>query len=344
MKADNLLRRILLQRLPISTYMKWAERYNNLLSPLSERQMKRPVDDYIIDCNLPLIYISQSPRCGGTLLRNLLDSHPQLHVYPYELSWQKNGYEWEEDLQKDAATLSRLKDHWLTNAIRNGVDRRIPFYFNQSIQKRIFLKQEAVTSRDVLGAYMTSFFNAWTNYQGLYGEKEYCAAFCPWNSATKESVDRFFSIYPDGFRIHVIRDPRAWWASEKSYLQPDKSLETFLNSNWMPSVRDGFDRHEERPDRYILINYEQLCLKPEQVLRRLCESLKIRYSTSLLKPTVNRVGRKANTSYQKNRQGSQGISKTSVDSWKNNLNVDEIEVLKCEAIELYSLATNKCIA
>ncbi len=35
-----------------------------------------------VPVNQPVALISQAPRSGGTLLRNLFDGHPQCHVHP----------------------------------------------------------------------------------------------------------------------------------------------------------------------------------------------------------------------------------------------------------------------
>lgn len=344
MRKDNSIRKFFLKKLSVEQYMLWARRYNDLLSPFRERHMQRPIDGHVIDCDLPLIYISQSPRCGGTLTRNLLDGHPQLHVYPSELSWQKNGFDWGEGLLNDQRTLLSLRDGWLTNAIRYGVDRRIPFYFNRRIQKKLFVGSSAKGTRAVLGRYLTSFFNAWTNYQGLYGTKKYCAAFCPWNSADKESVNRFFQIYPDGFRIHIIRNPHAWWASEKSYTEEGKSLDHYLNQNWLSSVSDAIDRHKERPERYLLLSYDQLCLSPESTMRELCKRLELVMDPILLSPTVNRMPRRANTSHDDGKaKGAISISSASLRNWEKVLTQDEVAKITDRTATLYQSALDLCL-
>jgi hypothetical protein len=321
-------------------YMEWARRYNDWIVSRKEDQTVA-LPDEVQSFRLPLIYISQPPRCGGTITRNLFDGHPQLLVYPYELSWEKKGYHWEDDLAQDRATLLRLRDQWLTHAINHGFDKSIPFDFNRPLQEKIFLALPGGHSaREVLQAYLDSFFQAWRNFQNREGEKAYYLAFCPWNDILPDRVDRFFQQFPDGYRLHIVRDPRAWWASEKHYDEREKGMEKYLESRWLPATEHGVQLAHRYPDRYLLVSYEEMILQPEKTLRAICPAVGIDFHPILLSPTINSVPRVANSSHGLQRTQ---IDSSSLDKWQQKLSREEIDYLTQKTGPMLEQAHRLCI-
>ncbi len=336
MGLRNKIRSFFLHNLDKNVYKKLAERYNDFTANYKEFKYRKTFDQDIVNCNYPLVYISQPPRCGGTITRNLFDGHPLFYVFPYELSWEKNGYHWEETLGINKSTLHVLKDKWISHAINHGFDKQIPFYFNRDTQRRIFLNQQSNSSREVLGAYFTSFFNAWINYQNLRGDKKYCIAFCPWTIIDKDSVDRFFNIYPDGYRIHIIRNPLAWWASEKSYEKNSvKDINDYLESHWIFSTNMALYLYKNYPGKYILVDYDQLIKHTQNSMGQICHALNVPFDSALLVPTLNNTQRASNTSHGKQKTS---IDTSSLDKWQDLLDKSEVEIIKRKALDLYKRA------
>ncbi len=65
---------------------------------------------FIVPIRQPLLLISQIQRSGGSLLCQLLDGHPQLHVHPSELHiGRPNKYFWPQlDINASAKALFDL--------------------------------------------------------------------------------------------------------------------------------------------------------------------------------------------------------------------------------------------
>lgn len=337
------VREQLQRRLSRSTYVKIAGLYHTCLARLVERSRSRGTNA-IVSCSQPLIYISQPPRSGGTLLRNLIDGHPLLHAFPHELSWEKNGYRWEGLGALDGRSVyDWLYDRWLDGAIVQGLDKELPFEFNRTFQKRLFfqLANSSVDSdREWLDIYMTSFFNAWTDYQGLYGEKRFTVAFCPWNLESIALIDRFFRVYPSGFRIHVIRNPLGWWASEKKYGEKTKQLGDYLNDRWMKSTEIGLHLHEKYPQSYILVHFDDLVRRPEHSMCSIANRIGVNYTPLLTKPTINRIARSSNTSFG---SGTRGLDFSVLNRWRGFLTDREIDLVRETADSLYQKAIGSCI-
>lgn len=162
MDFKSTIRNLALNNLSASHYRSLALFTNDILARFKEIKIKKPMTQ-IVKCDYPLIYISQPPRSGGTLLRNLFDGHFQCFVFPHELGWQKNGFDWRDRLEKESARkiYKLLSNRWVPHAIVHGIERRHPFLFNRRLQRKIFFenqKQKNLTTRDWLDKYFTSFF------------------------------------------------------------------------------------------------------------------------------------------------------------------------------------------
>lgn len=322
----------------ITTYIRLAKQVNDFrvwlkeLLTLSKGSIDKTFDK-------PLVYISQPPRCGGTLTRNLFDGHTALAVYPYELSWEKNGYHFNSSLDHSNKSLKLLKDKWLSHAINHGFDKSIPFNFSKKNFKKLFHKQRGESQRAILNNYLTAFYNSWNNYSSPKNLK-YNVAFCPWNEIQPQRVENFFKIYPDGFRLHIVRNPLAWWASEKSYDWREKNVKNYLKQRWLPSTIAGIELSKKFKEKYLLVNYENIVKNPRKTYQKLCDILEVEFEYAMLIPSINAVPRKANTSHSNDNYK---VTASSLEKWKSKLSKEEITYIEHETHELFALAKTLCV-
>lgn len=186
----------------------------------------------------PLVLITQIQRSGGTLLSQLFDRHPEIHAHPHEL---KIGYprkhSWPPiDLAASHEEWFRiLRENQMARSFWGGYERQshaakregwetesFPFIAPPTLQKELFFhcvrENEPRSQRDVLDAHMTSYFNAWLDYQGLYEQpKRWVTAFVPRMGMDPANVDQFFAAYPEGRMISLVRHPMAWFASARRH-------------------------------------------------------------------------------------------------------------------------------
>ena len=79
---------------------------------------------HLIEVRQPLVLIAQPNRSGGTLLSQLFDGHPQLHVHPWELEIGDRWDEWPElDLERTAAWAEGAHRAPLAGAPRRAIRR-----------------------------------------------------------------------------------------------------------------------------------------------------------------------------------------------------------------------------
>ncbi len=268
----------------------------------------------------PLVIISQVQRSGGTLMTQLLDGHPQLHVLPIEPHLARPKWHWPRyDLSEPPGRLFRRfgRRSILQAAVdgfaklgepvrSSGVGERyvLPFIFMPKLHGRLFVLclEEAgtPTQRAVVEAYFTSFFNAWIDYQALYGPEDavrHVVAFMPRLVGTEGQYDAFAEDYPDGKVIVPLRDPVSWYASASRHSEAYQDVGEAI-ALWNELNRRTLALAKANPDRFLVVAFEAVVKETERTMRRVAEFLGITYRPSMLVPTFNRIPTVSNSSFE----------------------------------------------
>lgn len=267
---------------------------------------------WLMEVKEPLILISQVQRSGGTLLSQLFDGHPECFSHPAEITWGRpEKWHWPQiDITQDklGSIFEQVHESWI-NAYggagfyrkKPGYATKYPFIFDLTLQRQIFFKVVAennVTSqRDILNAYLTSFFNAWTDYQNLYGsDKKFVVGFIP-RLIVETSVAEYFTDYPDGYIISLVRDPMNWFVSARKH----KHFRYVTNANellkfWTDSCLATLKAKKSFPDRVLVYKFDSLITDTSKVMKHICTRTGLAYSDLMLKPTFNSVSIRSNSS------------------------------------------------
>ncbi len=307
----------------------------------------------IIPVRQPLILISQIQRSGGTLLAQLLDGHPECLSYGHEIyighpdksTWPKislaDGLEtWWQTLKETAAERHFDKGFFKSSRSTNSDYDRFPFLLVPSLQKRIFCdalrETPPVEARDIFNAYMTSYFNAWIDYKNISGEqrKKYVSAFVPQMHQESKNIEQFFSIYPDGCFITIVRDPLNWYASAARHRATEYGDFRVAMQKWKASTRQSIALVQMYKSRSALIVFEDLVRNPEAVMRQLSDFLKLEYHPTMTIPTFNGISVKADSSFKVEQTGILSDVLTRGETLNSNqrINDDEAFLLYQEAI------------
>jgi hypothetical protein len=288
---------------------------------------------FAVPVRQPLVLISQIQRSGGTLISQLLDGHSQLHVHPGELHiGRPRKYDWPAlDLAQPAdALFDALVERPLVEYTQRGyqkvshaeasVDpdyqqRVLPFIFHLRLQKDLFLdavqRQPIVRQRDAIDAYITSYFNAWLDYQGLYREPaavHYWATFGARVLSQPGNFARFAADYPDGRAIAVLRHPVSWYASARRHSGEYEDASAAAEA-WRESFAVIRDNVRSDAGRTLIVQLEECSTDPEGTMRRVARFLGIGFEPSLLTPTFNGLPIQSDSSF-----GSKfGVDRTSAD-------------------------------
>jgi len=278
----------------------------------------------IIPVEQPLFLVSQVQRSGGSLMAQLFDGHPECHAHPGELhighpkkhNWPKldpggTPDQWFELLfERNLTNYAREGFIKVPKHMRSSYDNsemRYPFLFLPKLQHEIFricCERGVSTQRDILNCYMTAYFNAWLDYQGLYSDQHRCiTAFTPKLSLHADSVERFFNDYPNGKLITVIRDPKTWFVSFVKTKPDERGDVTEAMTLWKQSSAAALANRKRWGDRIILISFESLLQDIESVMRSLARDLDLTFHECLLTPTFQGMPIRANSTFQVEQHG-----------------------------------------
>ncbi len=228
-----------------------------------------------------------------------------------------------------------LFEHDLITHFKDGYkkdkrdDRVYAFIFPPALQYKLFLaclsRQENATERDIMDAYMTSYFVAWLNNLNIGGEKKYITAFTPRLSMRQENMQSFFKTYPDGRLISIVRDPKNWYPSARGHQIVKNKYDNIGKAidQWNESTEAMIRNKREFTKQVCLLRFEDLVNKTETVMRYLASFLDIDFDPILLTPTFNKTLIQANTSFQHEK----GEIQTATLNRHQSLTAEEIELI-----------------
>lgn len=255
------------------------------------------------------IFISGLRKSGTSLVKSLLDGHPDLFVFPAnELHLFR--YSWHPSMVKDK--LARLSDpvELLWAVARNTFISRManpegPYHLREFDYNRF---KEVISSREVEGLKDVYETLMKAMYTSLYGKE------LPSNLlATSKTVleTEYFPEWLNMFSgcrfVYVLRNPYAHFVSVvrslRTHAGKSKNKQTYegmpLNILQNPYpflgpelIRMRNSYHLMRkyaelyPGQFYILVYDDLLLDPEGQMRKLCKFLGISYRESLLQPTI----------------------------------------------------------
>lgn len=297
----------------------------------------------------PMVLITQIQRSGGTLLSQLLDGHPQICAHPHELhigrpaKWNWPNLNMGDLPEAWFASLyeKRLERFYDAGYVKPGSnpyagDEVHPYSFNPAIQQNVFMQVlERVpvhSQRDILNAFFTSFFAAWSDVS-VGPDSKFISAFCPRVLMIQDSTERFIRDYPDGHFVSSVRDPRTWYASTRRHNKSHNDVRNAI-PEWKQSTEDIIRLKKERPGYIFVATYEQLVTETEATVRKMATFLGLDFQDSLLMPTYLSKPILPNSSYARNSYGVNAQStKTAAD-----LSEEDRLYIEREAMPLYEEA------
>lgn len=221
--------------------------------------------------SLPFFFILGRPRSGTTLLRTLLDIHPQVNI-PLEnsgmihLHFKYRGVRhWDQEKQKQLLAdfrAQKFMESWKLDwdAIEDLCAQCPParLSFNTLIRV-IYFHYQSEFNKEAFSC---------------LGDKS------PLNSLYSK---RIMQIFPNAKFIHLVRDYRANLASMSKHKVFSPSR-TVILMQWRKSVKQIRRLAAEHPQSFLEIRYEDLVSDPLNSFEKVCDFLQIRFSAELLDP------------------------------------------------------------
>lgn len=289
------------------------------------------------------IFILGCHKSGTSLLRNLLDGHPELFVVPTETHFFANiGYQVRYSFRSQKAEVLSIKE-MKTNLIqwiekRNQTEDLIGDGFTKNLWNIAALKEhlDSISIRSVKE--LSDQFHSGL-YKSLFSkrlpEEKRVVEKSVENS---EFLPDWLALYPKAKFIHIVRNPYSNLVSLRKYVakktKHPKSLFWNRDPDHFPHLRnpvtsmiDSFydlRRNERICKNYLVITYEDLVADTFGIMKSVAEFLKIDFDNLLLQPTILQNDWKGNSIRGKEFNG---VSDINLDNWKGEISDFEIYIV-----------------
>lgn len=254
--------------------------------------------------DLPWILVSAWNDSGGGFLHRLLDGHPQLRCYPFELQlgtatpkdafddWFKAKYRWpvfSQDL--DALSPDAIFDSFIDDELKSTVAdaasskfHDFPVGFDMNSWREAFRSRLPATGRSrasAVAAYVNAVFDVWAGRSGST-EERLIAGHCP---VINLDADEIFADRPDTRFIHVLRSPVSGLVDMRSR-RPEVVVERYT-AKWNLVNGHAALLAGKYPGRFRVVRLTDLIAQRTETMESLCGWLAIRFDPCLNQPTWN---------------------------------------------------------
>jgi hypothetical protein len=208
---------------------------------------------------LPMPVIVGVPRSGTTLLRMMIDAHPEVAIPP------------ETGFLPALAALDPAGDSagaaW---RIITGFHTWPDFHLDAAALRETFARLAPLAPAEAARAFYRAY--AARHGKARWGDKT------PGYSA---SIDRIASLLPEARVIHVIRDGRDVMVSVRPlWFRPGDTAEACA-ADWAQRIVRTRQLGATLP-WYLEVRYEALVMRPEDTLRTICAFLELAYEPAML--------------------------------------------------------------
>ena len=275
------------------------------------------------------IFICGHPKSGTSLLRGVLDSHPQVITYLEETSFFRRylpkvkGKSLEDKLALSDQFITHIFEWNATNPPEHQKDYPGRDYSDIPVDQVRAEMRKLVAERfnhdgDILSAAMLAFGRVtgkWTDASLRWVEKT------PFNEHFAKQI---FAWWPEALCIHTVRDPRDNFAS---YLRKHENWTARqFAASWRRSTREGLNHQRQYGrDRYMLVHYEDFTSAPVEMMQSLCAFMGISTDESMFKPTRGGKSWQGNSMFS---EKFESISSAPVGRWKGSLSSEELITLE----------------
>ena len=208
----------------------------------------------------PAPFIVGVTRSGTTLLRLMLDAHPQLTIPPETHFLPKAIRTAAEDGARPKVVLKAIVEHRRWNDF--DLDR------GELLQRLRQLRPLEPTG-------------AIRAFYGLYAEQRGKRRWGDKTPGYQTKMLRIARALPEARFIHVIRDGRDVVLSQRDKADTPTPIDVAAK-RWRQRVK-GTRRRAEGLEHYLEVRYEELVERPEETLRAVCEFIELDYDPVMLR-------------------------------------------------------------
>jgi len=272
------------------------------------------------------------------MLRNLLDNHPDLTIFPWDIYLlfvyfpKLIGDEFTDEQRK--ITLDRIGSHLVDsltkkNYMKNFNITNVMETFLEDIDTSCLKDMKYVLSRFIYSICLEQPGRKWTVLK---------------ESSIEIYASEIFQWFPKAKMCQIIRDPRDNYAALKSGVDVRyskygedslKTLASHLNRCLIGMRMANINMERFGEDRYLVLRFEDIVNDCDKSMGKICDYLGIEINPDMLKPTVMGMPEKGNNF--DNLDFTQ-ISDHNVSRWKERIHTWEAKIIEwhfSEMMEMY---------
>jgi len=268
------------------------------------------------------IFITGLHKSGTTLLRSLLDDHPDLQCIPFESHffplagyWTANEYQYS---RPQAFDVNRFRD-FIAKTNRTS-DRYGDNFAEGLISEEDFIKKFEKSLAQENPHQAKAYYDALR--QAIFGKIE--------GRLVEKSIENFEytfelrSLFPGARFIHIVRNPYDNLVSLRKFKSIGQGYP--LLSRLMPAmVQQYYHLYRNQVfDDYLVLRYEDLVADTEASMKRVHEFLDLQWSPSSLNPSI--LGKPWAGNSMKNKSFS-GVDGANSNSWEQEIHPLELNLL-----------------
>ena len=274
-----------------------------------------------------IIFLTGHRKSGTTLLLRLFDNHPNIDVYPTDLTlfysyfpYFTNKYSNKEILIKRIILVinETLNKFYINNKLLKA--EKIRAYNKKLIirLKKINLKSKKEVLKEIL--------KHWENLKGTKLKKIILI------KETSQSIYfyEYLKIFKNIKMIHIVRDPRDNFASIKS---GQKKYYSKIGISYLQNFANFLFRYRQdllscfflkSNSRFTFLTYEDLVTNPTKTMVKICAFLKLKFHKNILSPTIGGQFDYGNNFDKK----IFGISKKNANNWITRITIKEKNIIE----------------
>ncbi|MBM3143723.1 MAG: sulfotransferase [Chloroflexi bacterium] len=275
------------------------------------------------------VFLCGYPRSGTSLVRALLDGHPQLVVYPFETFFFRGFLP--QAARRDMDGKVELASRYLLQfvGLRHEMEEDYEHFHPNEDTVHDFAKMCLSIQRQIAahgcrhdGDLLAASVLAFGEVYGFLHENTRC-----WLEKSVHNeffAEQIFGWWPEARCIHLMRDPRDVYSSYHPRRQ--KVLPRLFSLRWARSAQKGLDNQRVYgEDHYYLIEYEQLAQDPEAALQGLTHFLGIEDHPILRIPSSMGIPWEGNSTFA---DKFAGISARPVERWRKELARHDVQIIE----------------
>lgn len=267
----------------------------------------------------PPVFVLGSQRSGTTMLRLMLNNHPNLAI-PHESAFITIYFR-------------RLADYGDLGC-RDNARRLLEEVARHPLVLRgkLIADPEAVLARPIRSYrdFVDAIFGCYANARGKVRWGDKTPFYTP-------DIDIIRTVFPDAKIVHLVRDGRDVVLSQKSIEWMSGNLpKLVLDWRWKTTIAHKVGAVIGQD--FLEVRYEDLVCQPEEVLRRICTFLGEVYDSAMLSYSASAKTVVPSESLKWHRNSVRPPDPTQLQKWKSHLSKAErivFEQLAGETLDLF---------